>query len=181
MNLEVLNKTLRPITLIIERLQEHLRPLRKSVEEVEKSLLYQVLLSHQKARSGVNKVINDDNLSLVDKIKILPKIDPDIHLSFLLLEILVQKKLETSKFGSTLWKEFSKRYRTELDKLFMEGYYKKDTWFMPLFSLCEEGPLESVRNVIVHEIGGRQLAFMSCVNDVSIDNMDKIYNFIRDL
>jgi len=94
-----------------------------------KNLLAQILEPSVKILSAIsssyhedviqkNAIIEDDNIPFSEKISRLPKINPELHLGYLLIENLVKKKLSAEdKKGKKTGQILDKFYDNNKDKI----------------------------------------------------------------
>jgi hypothetical protein len=163
---------------------------KEGVESIK--VVLKKFLEYSKAKKEVESVINDDSISFCDKVKLLPKIDPDIHAGYLLLENVAQKKLNTTEGGGRLWNKFYIKYKSKIDEL-LRLPVSEAMPFIFLFTLISDlrkklssNDKNNFRNNAIHEIKYLKDTFAKYFfsyrqNNPTLSDLAIIYNFIKNL
>ena len=128
---------------------------------------------YEKLQNTTLEVINDNKLSLIEKVEKLPKYEIDLLYGWILIEKLLQNKLNTAEYGGRLWGKFRKQYESEIEKLNpKDGMYVLIIWNF----------VDNPYNTIKHEIPyTKDFTKHEEIELLSIQDLNKIYNFIQKL
>ena len=174
--LSSIEDALKPLSItinnVVSELRQTLKPVTKAVN------------AYEEEKRKIICIIDNENISFSDKISQLPKIDPEVHLAYLLLENIVQKKLNSEKWGTKLWQELyeHKDYKERIESHFNNHWKDKSNYVAAFYGLSDKE--SSFRNATIHEIGDLRSNFIElCLNGYkpSIKEMENFYNFIKSL